>query len=200
MGQSGKELCTMLWLGRFHWLLRAFLLGLICSHVAAPLGYGQIAGQVAESPTSLLPGGPAVELTVAPSSTTNLLLSVPQGQTVVLSFAEIQQTSVITWTDSLGKVHLPRTNRSGQGARILFTVAENGVEPERFAVTTGSGKRAAHLLVSAGVPRGENESDKAAAMMEESLAEGDLLWSKHDPKTRRKRLPLTIALSPARVS
>jgi hypothetical protein len=105
MGQSGTELCTMLWLLRCsHWLLRAFFFGLLCSLEAPPLGYGQIAGQIAESPTPLPPGGPAVELTVAPSSTRNLLLSVPQRQTVVLSFEEIQQTSVVIWTDSQGKV------------------------------------------------------------------------------------------------
>jgi hypothetical protein len=152
MGQSGAELCTMLWLlGRCHWLLRAFLFGLLCSLVAAPLGYGQIAGQIAESPTPLPSGGPAVELTVPPSSTRNPLLSVPQRQTVVLSFEELQQTSVVIWTDSQGKVRTLRTNRSGQSARIRFALTEYAIESERFAVTVGSVKRAAHLLISASV-------------------------------------------------
>jgi hypothetical protein len=39
MGQSGTELCTMLWLlGPSHWLLRAFFCGLLCSQDGCAAG------------------------------------------------------------------------------------------------------------------------------------------------------------------
>jgi hypothetical protein len=62
-----------------------------------------------------------------------------------------------------------------------------------YAITAGSVKRAAHLLISTGAPHVETASDKAVATMAESLAERDLLWSKHE--LLRERLGTTVRLT-----
>lgn len=162
---------------RFRYRLWLLVLSLICLAGVPPIFRGEMAA------TSVLvtPGGPALELTIDPDKVRDFHVAVPQGQAARLIVEEVQQTSLVTWTDAQGKVHTPRTNRSGQGALVPFTLIGIADGTDHFAVRSIS-KHPSHVRITASIPRPATESDAIAQAGEEALATGDVLWAKHDAK------------------
>jgi CHAT domain-containing protein/tetratricopeptide (TPR) repeat protein len=179
-------------------LAAVFFLLTSTSAKSVPL-YGQMAGQTTRplpaepqsaeaGPLSLVPGAPAVEITVPQSSKIGFSVQIPQGQAAKLIIEEEQQTSLVTWTDSSGMTHTPRTNRTGLHAEIRFTLLGVGPSAQQFVATTSSRKRAASVLVSVSDLHAATSGDQATIAAEEALAQGDFLWSQHDPKNAREAL------------
>lgn len=180
------------------WLAAAFFLLISTGATSVPL-YGQIAGQSARplpaEPQSagarllrLVPGAPAVEIIIPQSSQIEFSVQIPPGQAASLVIEEEQQTSLVIWTDASGKIHTPRTNRTGQHANIRFTVLGSGSSVQHFALTTSSRKRAASVLASVSDLHAATSGDQATIAAEEALAQGDFLWSKHDPENAPEAL------------
>ena len=128
------------------------------------------------------------EIQVSPSETVKFAVAVPAGQTVILSLTEEQQTSLVTWTDGEGKKHLPRTNRGGREGTIRFTLIGIGSGQQQFSVTDTNKTQKAVLRAFAGSPRPQLPQDAKAVDAEESLAEGEYLWSQHTPSNSEQAL------------
>jgi len=136
----------------------------------------------------LTPGAATTEIALAPAAVVNCVLDVPAGSTVVLNFREEAGTSAITWTDVAGLMHTPRTNRGGRGALVQFTLSgpEHGLQ--RFAIQGLGNRRTNQIAITVSNPRPAAPSDVAVMDAEESVAEADLLWSKHDAGNAREAL------------
>jgi hypothetical protein len=91
---------------RSRWLATVFFLLTSTSALSVPL-YGQMAGQTARplpaepqsaeaQPLRVVPGAPAVEITIPQSSKICFSVQIPQGQAAKLIVEEEQQTSLVT--------------------------------------------------------------------------------------------------------
>jgi CHAT domain-containing protein/tetratricopeptide (TPR) repeat protein len=166
-------------------LAGAFFLLATISGLSATL-YGQV--PFATRTLRLVPGATVAEITIQPSSKVNFSVQILPTQTATLTLEEARQTFFVTWTDPTGKTHTPRANRAGQDAEIRFTLPGSGQGAHQFVVTTSSAKRPARVLVRVSALHAETPNDQTAMSAEESLAEGDFLWSKHDPKNAPEAL------------
>ena len=148
------------------------------------------AAQAASSPPvlALAPGGQAAEIQIAPAQTAKFAITVPAGQTVVLSLVEQEQTALVTRTDCGGKAHLARTNKGGRRGTIRFTLIGSSGGPEQFSAVDGNKLQAAVLRAFVSAPRAEEPGDAATVDAEEALAEGEYLWGQHDAQNARQAL------------
>jgi CHAT domain-containing protein/tetratricopeptide (TPR) repeat protein len=174
------------WPQRMRWnlLRRSILLALVTGASAGTLYAGT---EAAKAPLVLQPGAAATEISVAPSATVDFTVPVPAGRVVVLTLTEERQTSSVVWTDADGKVHIPRTNMAGKGARIRFTL-EGGASSQRFSLRATNAKRGSTLRAWASAPRQIEARDAVAVAAEEFLAKGESLWEKHDAKENDEAL------------
>ena len=138
--------------------------------------------------TALIPGGEAATLALRPNTTTLCAIDVPSGMTVAVTLREEQGTVSVTWTDPTGNVHLPRTNRGGQGATLRFTLigGEGGRQLLRIAAPAGSHPFRVQTFAEAARPT--DSRDTAVVAAEEALAQGDWLWAKHDGSNAKQAL------------
>lgn len=155
---------------------------LLCLFSGALLGMPHLESEPANGSLTLLPGAAAIEFTVGPSATVDFTVQVPSGQAAVLTLIEEDQTSLVTWTDSQEKTHLPRTNRAGRGASIRFTLIGNAGSPQRFSVSSANPKKSSSLRATVTSTRGDTAQDALTVSAEDALAKGEFLWSKHDLK------------------
>lgn len=156
--------------------------------VAAVSSSGAAASDQNERPALVIePGSSPVETEIPPGTSLKLTVSVPAGNTVVLTITEVQQTSHVVWRDGSGRTHLPRTNLAGKNAVIRFTLP-GGEVVQSLAVTGANHREAAGIRIAAGAPHPEDAKDKVAEEGEEALATADALWAKHDPGNAKEVL------------
>lgn len=161
---------------------------ILCCLVAALLALVAVGARGSDLPVlAIVPGSAPVEKDIAPGTTLRFALSVPTGSTVVLTLTEIEQTSNVIWTDSAGRPHVSRSNQAGKGAQIRFTLS-GGDAPQSFVVSGVSRRKAARVRIGAGPPHSADAKDMIAEQGEESLAEADALWAKHDPSNAKAAL------------
>jgi CHAT domain-containing protein/tetratricopeptide (TPR) repeat protein len=137
--------------------------------------------QIAAATPILIPGAAAQEFAIPPSFNLSFSVQIPANEAALLTVEEEDQTSFVTWTDIAGTVHTPRTDRDGQLGKIRFTLLGGAEGSQQFAVNTSSKRRTAHVRVWVSDPHAETAGDRNSVVTEESLAEADFLWGKHDP-------------------
>ncbi|MGA8160470.1 MAG: CHAT domain-containing protein [Acidobacteriaceae bacterium] len=151
--------------------------------------WAAVAASDESAPPSLViaPGSGPVEREIPPGASLRFTVAVPARTTLVLTITESQQTSSVTWTDGAGRTHTPRTNLAGKSAQIRFTVP-GSTTPQSFVVLGASKRKTAIVRIVAGNAHPEDAKDRIAEQGEESLAEADSLWAKHDPGNAKEAL------------